>query len=448
VRIERFTLRNGYGYLNMDVQFKPRLTFLTGINGSGKTTVVRGLIAALTPSFSMIANMAFEEMTIGIGLDSGAHTIRVTRSRENFEIFITSVDGSLIVPLFAQADYEPPGRFVERENEFYREFHTTILTHSIVRFLQELPTPMFLDLERRYRGPRVKRRFATYADRAPTHRPVFGGTLAEGLTDAIELAEDSYRQLISRRHVLMNTLRKELILTAFTSTRSESIFGKEGIQLPDKFESGQLSRQRELVLEMMQSLGIDDPQVIVFFDEVQVTLTRIAGRPLDALLKDESGRNLVGEWLGVQPKLEQIDRIVHIVEKHNARLKRAEKRTSDFLALINGFLADGEKRLEFEAGGKLRVLYRDTPLRGIAGLSSGERQLVVILTHLVFNEVAHKANVLIIDEPELSLHVKWQEMFVDALEATSQETQFILATHSPSIILQRVADCVDIGRAG
>ena len=70
--------------------------------------------------------------------------------------------------------------------------------------------------------------------------------------------------------------------------------------------------------------------------------------------------------------------------------------------------------------------------------------MVVILTHLYFNSEVERANVFIIDEPELSLHVEWQEKFVDAVIEASESTQFILATHSPSIILDKVDHCVEL----
>jgi predicted ATP-dependent endonuclease of OLD family len=62
----------------------------------------------------------------------------------------------------------------------------------------------------------------------------------------------------------------------------------------------------------------------------------------------------------------------------------------------------------------------------------------------MFGEESNRSSVLIIDEPELSLHLKWQEMFVDAISEASPDTQLILATHSPSIILDQVKYCVDL----
>ncbi len=51
---------------------------------------------------------------------------------------------------------------------------------------------------------------------------------------------------------------------------------------------------------------------------------------------------------------------------------------------------------------------------------------------------------IIVDEPELSLHVRWQESFVDAIQKASPRLQIILATHSPSIVLDRIEKCVDL----
>jgi predicted ATP-binding protein involved in virulence len=64
--------------------------------------------------------------------------------------------------------------------------------------------------------------------------------------------------------------------------------------------------------------------------------------------------------------------------------------------------------------------------RDINALSSGERQIVVILTHLAFNRQAK------------------QELFVDAVASASPGLQVILATHSPSIIKGRNDRCIDV----
>lgn len=70
-------------------------------------------------------------------------------------------------------------------------------------------------------------------------------------------------------------------------------------------------------------------------------------------------------------------------------------------------------------------------------LSSGEQHEVVLLFELIFNA---KQNVLVlIDEPEISLHITWQKEFLnDLLKIIKiQNIQVLIATHSPSIINDR-----------
>lgn len=79
-------------------------------------------------------------------------------------------------------------------------------------------------------------------------------------------------------------------------------------------------------------------------------------------------------------------------------------------------------------------------------LSSGEKQLIILLAHIAFHKRNRNSSILIIDEPELSLHISWQELFVDALLKASPNTQYILATHAPAIIstIERRNNCVDL----
>lgn len=67
-------------------------------------------------------------------------------------------------------------------------------------------------------------------------------------------------------------------------------------------------------------------------------------------------------------------------------------------------------------------------------LSTGEQNQIVLLYDLIFK--TPKGSILLIDEPESSLHVAWQNDFVsDMLTiAKSKELQIVVATHSPIIV--------------
>lgn len=65
-----------------------------------------------------------------------------------------------------------------------------------------------------------------------------------------------------------------------------------------------------------------------------------------------------------------------------------------------------------------------------AGLSSGEKHLLKILLAAMTSE----ENAVLIDEPELSMHIDWQRVFVRTVQALNPSCQLILASHSPEIM--------------
>jgi len=64
-------------------------------------------------------------------------------------------------------------------------------------------------------------------------------------------------------------------------------------------------------------------------------------------------------------------------------------------------------------------------------LSSGERNLLSLLT--LFLIIGNERNFLMIDEPEISLNIKWQRDFLPLLSRLNSKAQIIVASHSPSI---------------
>ncbi|MDQ6962796.1 MAG: AAA family ATPase [Mariprofundaceae bacterium] len=67
-------------------------------------------------------------------------------------------------------------------------------------------------------------------------------------------------------------------------------------------------------------------------------------------------------------------------------------------------------------------------------LSSGEQQEVVLLYELLFK--VEPGTLVLIDEPELSLHVVWQKQFLDDIFdiIALQKINIVIATHSPQVI--------------
>ena len=73
-------------------------------------------------------------------------------------------------------------------------------------------------------------------------------------------------------------------------------------------------------------------------------------------------------------------------------------------------------------------------------LSSGEKQMLVILLTVLVQD--NRRGVLFMDEPEVSLHVEWQQRLIGLIRELNPNVQIVLTTHSPAMIMDGWEDAV------
>lgn len=114
-----------------------------------------------------------------------------------------------------------------------------------------------------------------------------------------------------------------------------------------------------------------------------------------------------------------------------------------FVGIVNDRLQFKEVRISREDG----IIVVDDQERNIklSHLSSGEKQEIVLFFELIFD--TEKEAILLIDEPEISLHIAWQKRFMDDLTSICSKMEFkaVVATHSPQIIGNHWDKQVDLG---
>lgn len=130
------------------------------------------------------------------------------------------------------------------------------------------------------------------------------------------------------------------------------------------------------------------------------------------------------------------DVLTPYLEGQRARLDSLQPMESlirTFVETVNGFLVDKQLLFTLHRGLRIRTTNSGN-LLGPRQLSSGERQLLLLLCNALLSR--SESALFIIDEPEISLNVKWQRKLIPALLACVQSSgvQFILATHSIEII--------------
>lgn len=116
-----------------------------------------------------------------------------------------------------------------------------------------------------------------------------------------------------------------------------------------------------------------------------------------------------------------------------------------FTRIINNRLSFKHIRITRDKGFEVVDNDNSDKILQLTQLSSGEKQEIVLFYDLIFD--TKEKLLLLIDEPEISLHITWQKKFLDdLLEVSKQiELQVIVATHSPQVVSNHLDIQIDLG---
>ena len=121
----------------------------------------------------------------------------------------------------------------------------------------------------------------------------------------------------------------------------------------------------------------------------------------------------------------------------SAPKKRFQDLIDDLFSETGKKIVRTENEIRFSQIGETLVPYQ---------LSSGEKQMLAILLTVLVED--NQPFVLFMDEPEVSLHVEWQERLIELILSLNPNVQIILTTHSPALVMNgwmdRVTEVSDI----
>lgn len=102
-----------------------------------------------------------------------------------------------------------------------------------------------------------------------------------------------------------------------------------------------------------------------------------------------------------------------------------------FYDTVNRLFAKTEKTIEIDPHTNHLIFIDHGEIIPLYKLSSGEKQLLVILLRVFLME--EQPYILLMDEPEISLHIEWQYRLFEEIRGLNPNCQIITSTHSPSL---------------
>jgi predicted ATP-binding protein involved in virulence len=400
LRIKSISVEGLFGLYDhtIPLNLEDRVTIIHGPNGVGKTMLLQWTAALLRGELSVFLDIPFRRFVVNF---TGEESLRVEPTEPS-----APEDDAALHLIHTDRAGEKRLR-VSRRRVLYNDARLKASTTSPrplleVAFVTERPLPNWVFAFVR----RLNVHFVE-AQRLLRQRP---------LEDDPDLPPsrlvptvDEYSQALHQR------VREALADYASTSQSLDQSFPQRLIQHRTASLARETLKQRMAALELKRE---------------RLAVLGLLGN------EDHTHPFDVGALDGLE--LEHLRVLSVYVEDSEAKLRTLEhlaRRIEIFLDNLNGKLSN--KRLSVDP--KSGIVVKDYNGRQLApaALSSGEQHEIVLLYDLLFN--VRPNTLVLIDEPELSLHITWQKRFLDDLLQIAKLVGIdaLVATHSPFIIGER-----------
>ncbi len=426
MKIEKLSIKGLFKTFNYDIRLSEGSSplILTGLNGYGKTTILTIIKRLSEKDFFYFYRLPFEE--IKLTFDDGAKVVLSSKEGEAQTEDGEESDYDLTAPRIVEFAW------ISNQNTTYA---FQLGKEEIEAAVRALPWP----------GGGIEKDINSEGFYKLTlHNKSFYGNFSK-----------------DENFTLMSMMLDSLKVTFITAQRLEPI--EETVYVDYPYETETIHKPKITAVSQLIKERLDEEK-IKFLNKSQY----IDGKLLDSLLADTSSSG-EAEYNALREKvsckiadLKAFGLVNNITilpygEEHKHILSVYLKNMDEKLQTYDSILS--KLKLFREKVGSLRLVNKTisySPDKGLciqtpsglfleeSKLSSGEQNEIVMLYEMIF-EVADNT-VLLIDEPEISLHVAWQNKFLDMMTevASINNLQVVVATHSPQIIGDRWEECYDL----
>ncbi|EOO05702.1 hypothetical protein IAW_05011 [Bacillus cereus str. Schrouff] len=414
---------------NIVVRFNDDLTLLVGKNGAGKTTTLNILNIILSKRFEKLFTYKFERIVLGTG--DGILTIKKDEDSLNFELGSLNESKHMSKLKISKKKY-----FYEFDGNRRLSFEYEGELESFAKQIEVKYFPTYRRVESDIFNLLVNNA-NDYGENSDYYNEKVNDVLeklskgSDQSTNNIILgvSDNDIKLMIKRQWEEVTRFEKEnlnnlvrnfmlSLLKAPSSTDDSPALD----YLHKTFKADEVREKLKQFFTMVGFISEDNTSEIKLITEhVQ---------KVDQALKkffNTDDSFVVGEALDVLISYNQIHRLLEMFEETHKIIMEKKQPFYELVRTLEEFI---DVDIDFHEGiisfskNEIDLNYGD--------LSAGEKQLVTLF---VYSKLCNEEKtIILIDEPELSLHISWQRKFLKYLINKNENVQFVISSHSPFIV--------------
>lgn len=477
--IKSFNIKNLHGHKNYNLRFKDNSLILVGENGMGKTTVLRLLYHFLSGKWKKLTEFNFDSISAVINNEE------VYISQQNLKDGFNS-------PLKHREILQLLEHRINNQEEDFPDYKSWIKNMTYSYHYNDLFKTTGKTSKDRVSANFISKNILTWLlplDERENQQPYNQIPTEETFKQVLKTLneqkkslkhiEDIIDSIASNFFILYlptyRRIEKDLKFLPYSPNRDSSLEDSTNFKAPSKNNSLELiefgmrdvkqsiektlDKLKDFTSENLSTLTTEYLNDIIAGEYKKSTLDRVTSiensdikRVLDHIdekMLPQKSKKSLEEILKNAKKggyVKEKEKIVcHYFTKlldFQEKLNEKEISINSFCSICNSYMED--KYFEYDSSTfsfkiKPNDETEETNFIDFEELSSGEKQIVSVFNHLYLSEEKRKYIVLI-DEPELSLSVKWQRKFLSDIKQSPLCASVIAVTHSPFIYDNNLED--------
>lgn len=423
--LSRIVVKGLWGVRDIDIPLKRSINIFIGHNGSGKTTILNIVADILTLDFDALSKIEFKRVFLQFEDASGQPSAMVSVSSiysdskfvDGYTIHVAGEKDGRGINETQKVSFSYKGSNSALNLLYQNTFSRTVapVNSEIARFLTGLSTLTWVSVHRKLQ----------------VQRHELQASVDDAIDSRIEHLNVRYAELIRKIEAEIaeeGAAFQKALLTSLMLT------------LPPK----------NLKNSQIKNLRIDDIQASMMsistefqLEKETTKIERVLSELRRVISLFHSGAEITNYdrtlgWHGTQ--------LADVSEEwklYRLRTQALMLRRWRLPLTLDRFFTDKDSRITKSSGIVFMMKSDNHTLISPKMLSSGEKQVYLLLMEAALQEGAPA--IFIADEPELSLHILWQEKLVQAISDLNESAQLIFATHSPDLVANHGNAVFDFG---